>query len=356
MLFNLFIPCCLFAQQAKPAIDYSRADTLATTVKYTGDVNLLTKQLTSPFPQQILKARAIFRWITNNIAYDYKYYNKHADDGPVPITFHCPGDDTLDCVIKQKVWEIAYVTKVLDKGKAVCQGYAMLFKKMCDIAGIEAEVVPGYTRTDYYEIGTMGELDHAWNVVFLNGTYYPLDATWAAGGCTTDDDGKLLSFHKQYNDYYWLTPPDEFALNHFPETGTLGLPSNYTKDNFAANAYYDPGEVSNLKLIMPASGIIAAKWGDTIRFKLQYKGELHWLQINTNAFQNPEIWDYEYISKRKTVQVLDSLSLKKQQFVKYKQDGDTYTFTYVVKNYTLEWVDILIDTKRVIRFKVKMKR
>ncbi len=30
---------------------------------------------------------------------------------------------------------------------------------MCDIAGIESEYVSGYIRTEYYQIGSPGELD-----------------------------------------------------------------------------------------------------------------------------------------------------------------------------------------------------
>ena len=356
LLIVLCFPCFGFAWQATPVIDYSRADSLALTVKYNGDINVLTKQLTGPFSNPTLKARAIFRWLTENVAYDYKYFNKYAADGPVAVTFNCPDDDTLDCHIKKQVWEIAYITRILDKGKGVCQGYAMLFKTMCGIAGIQSEVIPGYTRTEYYEIGTMGQLDHAWNVVLLNGTYYPVDATWAAGTCATGDDGKLISFHKQFNDYYWLTPPDEFAKSHFPETGTKGLPAKFTKEKFMTTPYYAPGEASRIKLIAPATGIITAKRGDTIRFKLHYSGDLRQLQINTSAFQNPDIWYYQYINKHKTIKTVDSLALKKQQYIKYKQQGDLYEFAYVVKDYTLDWIDLMFDKERVMRFKVKMGR
>jgi transglutaminase/protease-like cytokinesis protein 3 len=108
--------------------------------------------------------RAIFRWITENIAYDFKYYNKYNYKGKEPKSFNCSGD-SMQCEIRKRVWETEYVNKVLDQKKAVCQGYSMLFKKMCDIAGIPSEVVPGYVRTEYYEVGTIGNLSHAWNAV-----------------------------------------------------------------------------------------------------------------------------------------------------------------------------------------------
>jgi transglutaminase/protease-like cytokinesis protein 3 len=252
------LPCFLFAQQVKPVADFSKVDTLAKTIKYDNDINLLTKQLTDPFPQQILKVRAIFRWMTENIAYDFKYYNKYYYKGKEPKSFSCSGD-SMQCEIKKRVWETEYVSKVLQQKKAVCQGYSMLFKQMCDIVHIPSEIIPGYVRTEYYEVGTPGELIHAWNAVLLNGEYYLLDATWAAGGCTKDDDGKLLSFHKYFNDYYWLTPREEFAKDHFPEDPKWVLMPHYTQEKFSANPYYAPDEVSNIKLIAPGSGIITAK-------------------------------------------------------------------------------------------------
>ncbi len=56
----------------------------------------------------------------------------------------------------------------LIKGKAVCQGYALLMQKMLAEAGIETRIITGSAG---------GEL-HAWNLVRLAGNWYHLDATW----------------------------------------------------------------------------------------------------------------------------------------------------------------------------------
>jgi len=325
------------------------------TVKYDGDIARLTKQLTDPFADKLLKVRAIFRWITDNIEYDYKFYNKTSYKGKEPKPFECFGD-SMTCETKKQVWENSYINKALDNKKAVCQGYSMLFARMCKIAGVEAEVVPGYIRTQYYEVGNMGDLDHAWNSVLINGSWYLVDVTWAAGGCTADEDGKLLAFVKRLNEYYWLTPPADFAKNHYPEEPKWVLIANYKQDDFAANPYYASDEVGNIKLISPKSGIIIAKKGDTIRFKLKYSGHFDELQINTNIFQNPDVWMLEYISKHKAMRVPDTLAIKKQQYVKYRQNGDTYEFAYIVKDNTLEYLEILFDKRRVMRFKVKSSR
>lgn len=353
--FFLLLSCPAFAQLKKPSTDYTRADELALSVKSNGDINRLTTDLTGALPNQTLKARAIFRWITDNISYDYKFFNKYYIGGKDPKNFSCQGD-SVGCAIKKTAWENDIINNTLSDKKGVCQGYAMLFKKMCNIAGIEAEFVPGYVRTNPYEIGTPGNLSHAWNLVRLNGISYLLDATWAAGGCPNDENGMLTSFQKHYNDYYWLTPADEFAKNHFPLDAKWVLLPNYTKATFALNPYYPPMELSNVKLIAPASGVIAAKKGDTIRFKMNYVSDVNKVQINSNVFRNPDIWFYTENNNHQRIRMPDSNAIKRQQYITYKRDGNSYAFNYVVKEYSLDYLEILFDNRQVMRFKVKVAR
>ena len=56
----------------------------------------------------------------------------------------------------------------LARGKAVCQGYALLTYKMLHKAGVESLIITGIAA---------GE-NHAWNMVHLDGNWYHLDTTW----------------------------------------------------------------------------------------------------------------------------------------------------------------------------------
>ena len=203
-VLSLLISIVSFSQQAPSR--FSSVDSFAITVKYKGSLDSLTKQLTAPHSEQLFKARAVFKWITENIGYDYNFFNKYYYKGKDPKTYECRDDE--DCEAKKTAWQTKYIDKVLRKKKAVCYGYAMLFKRMCDIAGLKSEVIPGYTRSQYYQVGSSGSLDHAWNSVLIDSTYYLLDPTWAAGGCMPDGDGKLLFYTKYFKEYYWLTPGD----------------------------------------------------------------------------------------------------------------------------------------------------
>lgn len=352
ILFLLgFIPLCCYSQETDNK--FAAVDSFARTVKYKKDLIGLTNELTQPYPDQLQKARAIFRWITENIAYDYKFVNKYADKETGPKAYKCKGD--VDCEAKRIVWEIKYIDKVLKKNKAVCQGYSMLFKKMCDIVGIRSEIIPGYVRTEYYQVGSAGSANHSWNVIYLDSAYYLLDPTWAAGACTKNEEGKLLSYTKEFDEYYWMTPPTDFARNHFPITGKWTLIPNYTKEKFTTNPYYHPGEIKNIQLITPALGIIEAKKGDTIQFKIAYTQPIKYLQINSNQFRNPDVFNEETISKRKKTLQLDTLALKRQQYIPFQKTGDVYEFTYAVTDPSLYYIDILVDYTRIMRFKVVIK-
>lgn len=74
-------------------------------------------------------------YICRNCAYDLTYSNY----------------DAYDCLVGKT---------------AVCQGYALAFKALCNELGVECNLV------------TSSALNHAWNMVKVNGNYYLVDSTW----------------------------------------------------------------------------------------------------------------------------------------------------------------------------------
>lgn len=334
----------------KPVADFRQVDDFVKTVKYNDDLIALTHTLTSPYPQQLFKARAIFKWITENIAYDYKYYNQYALDGKEQPGFDCKA--SKDCERLYAQWENDFLKKLLEKKKAVCAGYASLFKKMCSLAGLSAEIIPGYVRTEIFQIGTPGRLDHAWNAVKIDSAFYLLDVTWAAGFCYKNDDGKLQGFKKNYNDYYWLTPASELARNHYPKNAQWLMLNNYSKEKFAENPYYAGSHIHRIKLIEPLSGILSAKKGDTLRFGIEYDTIVKHLQINSNTFRNPPILTVVKEKGNTKYVELDTFALKKQRYIPFLRMDNLMLFEYIVTDNSLYYLDILFDRQRVLRFKV----
>ena len=87
------------------------------------------------------KIRAIYTYLCDNIAYDY-------------------AEDTI----------VFTAYDALVNGRAVCQGVAVAFYRLCLEIGLDARVV------------TSAEINHAWNIVRADGVrYFALDATWDAG-------------------------------------------------------------------------------------------------------------------------------------------------------------------------------
>ncbi len=154
----------------------------------------LAAYLTKPAKNHVEKARALYRWVTDRIAYNAEDYLAGKKDG----------DNSLEAVLRTR--------------KSVCAGYARLFKALCQHAGLEAIVVNGYAR-GYKFAGEAIKSNHAWNAVKLDGRWYLIEATWGAGAL----DDKTKSFVKSFKEYYFLVPPEQLIYSHFPDNPTHQL-------------------------------------------------------------------------------------------------------------------------------------
>jgi len=136
------------------------------------------------------KVRSACRWIAENIEYDIESYFK----------------------ISQKR---SYVSDILKARKAVCSGYSRLFEKLLTQSEIEVVTISGYGKGYRYSQGNKfsGTIpNHAWNAVKIENKWYLVDVTWAAGGIN-----KNKRYVKEFDETYFLTPPEHFIFNHFPE-------------------------------------------------------------------------------------------------------------------------------------------
>lgn len=135
------------------------------------------------------KARVIYRWITKNISYDtHAFFSGNF------------GDMSPDNVLKSM--------------KGVCDGYAELFQALAQSMGLESQKIIGNSKGYGYVVGSRidGPANHAWNAVKVYGEWRLVDCTWGAG--YIDADKKFVS---RFNNFYFLTPPDQFVYDHFPD-------------------------------------------------------------------------------------------------------------------------------------------
>jgi hypothetical protein len=168
-------------------------------------VKSLAAYLIVPAKNDREKARAIFRWITENIDYN------------VEVLFQ-GGSGATDS------------EDVLKSRKSVCYGYSDIFLSLAKEAGLEAVRISGYGKGYGYLPGKnfSGPFNHAWNAVRINGSWYLMDCTW--GGGYVSGDRKYV---RLFDDHYFMTPPSQFIFDHFPEEGRWQLLDRpYSKQEF----------------------------------------------------------------------------------------------------------------------------
>ncbi|KAG8201330.1 hypothetical protein JTE90_016807 [Oedothorax gibbosus] len=149
-------------------------------------IKTLVKYLIADCENEIFVVRAFFRWIADNITYDWRYMD-----------------------IKLSAEE------VFQRREGVCKDYCKLFSEMCRIAGIRVKTLNGFAKGYDYRPGhqfVLGEdVTHAWNAVFLLGAWRFIDTTWGTG--FTDHTGK---FQQKLNEHFFLTDPDTMIWTHYP--------------------------------------------------------------------------------------------------------------------------------------------
>lgn len=125
----------------------------------------------------------------------------------------------FELIQKGKVDRELYMNELMKKHKGVCGDFANLFKTMCDSLAIPCFRVSGYTKTfRIFHPVHKKRTDHAWNVVRIEGKWYPVDATW----------GIRQYSEKRYNrkqiDYsYLLADIVTFSKRHHPLDPTYQL-------------------------------------------------------------------------------------------------------------------------------------
>ncbi len=136
------------------------------------------KELTEGITSEREKARAIYAFVAEHVAYDVEKYET---------------ENSLT-----RLYDSALAA--LESGEGVCQDYAYLAIALLRAIGMEA----------HYVTGQAGEL-HAWVEVKVDGEWIEMDPTWGAGYV---QDGV---FHFNYNEQYFDPDPAFFESTHTRE-------------------------------------------------------------------------------------------------------------------------------------------
>lgn len=155
-------------------------------------IEALGEYLTRIASNDLEKVRAFYKWVTENIRYDTDTYfgrtNGNTASNPA---------------------------SVLSSKSSVCEGYASFFQLLCNYAGIPVKKISGHAKGFSYKPGFNFTKDtatnHAWNAVYIDGDWRFIETTWGAGIL-----GDNNQFVKDFNDFYFLTDPELFVVDHFP--------------------------------------------------------------------------------------------------------------------------------------------
>ncbi|MDM8158886.1 transglutaminase domain-containing protein [Labilibaculum sp. K2S] len=182
-----------FMQAQEPA--FGRYRDIDRHVKKTPDslsrnIVLLHNYLVAPAKNDEDKIRAFYLWIISNI--EYKDQVELLFD---PNLFFYMGSNNCSSPVC-----------VLQKGKAVCEGFSRLFEFFCTYSGFESYSIGGYITKN----GALQDrATHSWNVVKINNGWRFFDLSWA----------NAILYHsgiKSKINEYFMVPPEEFILSHLP--------------------------------------------------------------------------------------------------------------------------------------------
>lgn len=152
----------------------------------------LAYDLTEPFSSETEKVRAIFTWLHHNVAYDAEsFFSGNLQASTAEST--------------------------LSSGLAVCDGYAGLFKGLVERIGIQVHKITGHGKgVGYVATGPDCPIpnyssNHAWNSVFMDGTWHLVDSCWGAGALAG------TTYQQRFTPMWFTSAPADFGRSHFPE-------------------------------------------------------------------------------------------------------------------------------------------
>ena len=325
----LLSSCFVFPQHK--TINFSYIDAKADDIDASSP-DTLSYLLTSPYTTELEKVRSIFYWITGHISYNTIRYQ------PQPVLYEDDGyaaEDDADSVLRPLDERVARIT--LKRGHSLCDGYARLFKTLCDYAGIKSEVITGYARTN--SGSNQFRCNHKWNAVMIDSNWYLLDATWASG--YLNFSGSV--FIRNYNDYYFLTPPKYFIRDHYPDDIKWALLDDVpVLAEFNRSPFKQPGFNYKIVSYKPSRGIINAKVGDTITVVLE----------TIDSKKNLLLLDKASVDSADIALADSCLKANKNCIT----NGDKVSAVYIVNNEDVQWLQVIYNDSVILRYKLDIKK
>ena len=193
----------------------------------------------------------------------------------------------VDYEYNSKEEQIYTAYGALCTGKAVCQGYAVLFYRLCKEAGLSVRIISG--------TGNGGP--HAWNIVRIGSKYYNVDCTWDGQDAAT------------YNEFLLKSEADfrDHTRESWPVAGSHCL--DYTSAEF--NAQYPMTEKSwdesttyaHSEETTSGAVTLKAEWNDPVlgqptTFHVSATGGSgnYKFRMDAPSYSSPNQWAFESVA------------------------------------------------------------
>ena len=213
------------------AINFRKADSIAK--EYKGEalfnVPLLVQKLTDSLDTEVERFRAIYYWVSHNIKGDYSMRYKN-DSRRIRLQGNQEELLLWNQKFKKEVFE-----RLIHKKETLCTGYAFLIKEMSKLAGLESEIIHGYSTTDPLKRDALEAPNHSWNAIKLNKKWYLCDATWSSGFI----DMASRTFYFKFEDRYFLMEPSLFGKEHKPKNRKWELQDTMAQLSLNRDSFQD---------------------------------------------------------------------------------------------------------------------
>ena len=241
--------------------------------------------LVKPAKNKRERAELFFYWISQHIEYDINKY---------------------ESVLSGKKAE---KYDVFQAKKGVCEDYSNLFKALCDLSEIECYFIAGYSKAGF-EPGKALKIDHAWNIVQLDGKYEFVDCTWGSGEVIMDVNGKR-QYRKDLDLSQVFVNSNKFREYHLPGSAKWQLlehPVSYTA--FVENTEFEKMQaVTNTPFNFRDSIAQFSKLSEEIKPAQEKVDAYHFHSTYKNAFECGK--NYEIIAYRLATGDYDLENLKR---------------------------------------------
>jgi transglutaminase/protease-like cytokinesis protein 3 len=275
------------------------------------------------------RIRAAFIWVAHNLRYE-----KTLDDifqSPKYIFYNS------EYVKNQQLrkLEIEKINHSFQNRRGVCIDYALVLNELFTKFKLNSKVVVGIFKTDIKNKEDIKSKaltkNHSWNAVLLNGQWKLMDVTMASGFFDSVDN----RFVRNFNMYYFFTPPSELSKTHFPANINWQL-SNKTiniETFYNAPIYFPSYFTNDIKLVKNTKGTLFISPTDELELnfdQLPKRSKLYYQVENSNVLKMVRI------KKNKLKGYISKIKLNKQL-----KDS--------------EFVTLFLENKAILNFKIRRK-